>query len=170
MHYVDAVPLLHGADFGHAAYLAAAIATHGLIGYTLATVATDAPPAVGALAGVAADVDLLFPHAWPFPLVHRGVTHTPAVLLLALAALYVGGVGRDARTAVGLGYLSQLVVDSFTKSGVMWHYPIVPSSYGVALGIHSPAQTAAVWAVALGALVARRRSSAGSDPAERIHR
>ncbi|RDI71433.1 metal-dependent hydrolase [Halopelagius longus] len=159
-------------SLSHLGYLATAVATHALVGYTLGTLAFDAPRA-GVLGGVVADVDLFFPLAWEFPLTHRGLTHTGLAVGAALAVAAVrsraaaGGVGVDEtqsvssarRTmSVGVGYASHLLIDSTTPMGVPLFYPLSTARVGVQMGGHSGPATAALWLCCLAALWTRRRS------------
>jgi len=130
------------------------LATHALLGYTLGKVLVD-EPAWGLLGGVAADVDLLFPLVWEWPLVHRGVTHTALAAVVLTAA--VGRWRRSAGLAVGVGFASHLVIDATTPAGVPLFYPLSDASVGVTLGGHSRVATALLWLVCLAALLRRRR-------------
>lgn len=133
---------------GYAGLLAVALATHALLGYTLGAVFLDRPIA-GLIGALVADLDLLFPAALGWPLVHRGVTHT--VLVAGVATAIVATRDRRLGAAFGAGYASQLVVDATTPSGVPLLYPFTDTSYYLALGTtgHSPAPTAALWACCL---------------------
>lgn len=135
---------------GHGVFLAVAIATHGVVGYALGARLFDAPRA-GAVGGLLADLDLVFPAAWEFPLVHRGGTHT--VLALAVAAALTAALA-DRRTggAVGIGYAAHLAVDATTPKGIPVFYPISDTSHAVVLSGHSPTATALLWACCLGVL------------------
>lgn len=145
---------------GHAVFLAVAIGTHALVGYTLGAVLLDAPR-TGLLGGLAPDVDFLFPAALTWPLVHRGLTHSllALVCLSILAAAWARQrplVGRrerrsaanlDWRVAAALcvGYLSHLVIDATSPLGVPLAYPLASTRASVPLGGHSPTATAALW-------------------------
>ena len=162
----------------HWGYVAVAIATHAALGYALVRTLTACPPSVGAVAGVAPDVDLLFGPvllgpSLSFPLVHRGVLHTPAFLALVVGGLLLagrvranasgrdpgaGGVGRSGRApvagsvslGVGVAYFSHLAIDSLTRSGIMWLYPLSDHSFGLALGVHGVAGTTILWLGSIG--------------------
>lgn len=140
-------------DVSHAGFLAAALATHAVVGYTLGAVLFDAPRA-GLVGGVAADVDLLIPATWGFPVAHRGVTHTALAggLAVALAARW----NRRTAGAVGAGYGSQLVIDATTPLGIPVAYPVSTTFVSVPLGGHSPLVTGLLWTVCLAVLVHRR--------------
>lgn len=143
-------------DVDHYVFLASAIATHAVVGYALVRVFTSAPPALGIFAGVAPDVDLLFAPTWEFPLVHRGLTHTPLLLGVALGGLLLLDVygntvlPDDAVVGAGIAVLSHLVIDSFTNAGIMWLYPLSVRHFAYDLSIHSFAGTLLLWGVAAG--------------------
>ncbi|QSG11915.1 metal-dependent hydrolase [Halapricum desulfuricans] len=132
----------------HAVFLTVAIATHGVIGYTLGKALFDRPIA-GLLAGVAPDVDFLFPNALGWPFVHRGITHT-----LLVGALVVGIVAyrnRQTAAAVAVTYGSHLLIDTTTPKGVPHLYPLFETNYYLDLGTtgHSPIPTVAIWTCCL---------------------
>jgi len=143
-----------------AAFLATAFATHALVGGALGAVLFDRP-AAGAVAGLAADVDFLFPAALGWPFVHRGVTHS-APALLALAA---GAVGvwyavdaldghRPVGATVAVAYCSHLLIDVTTPKGIPPLSPFSDRVVHLALPTtgHSPVPTLALWAACLWAL------------------
>lgn len=134
----------------HWLYLLLAITTHGLVGYALVRAVTRYPPVIGALGSVAPDVDLLFDPGWQFPLVHRGITHTPALAGAVLVVLLLAGGSAAVAAAFGVGVLSHLVVDTFTRTGVMWLYPASTQSVAFDLSIHGMTGTVVLVAGALG--------------------
>lgn len=138
-------------DAGRAMFLLVAIATHALVGYALVRTFTEESPALGALWGVAPDADFLLPD-WGFPLVHRGITHTPAALLVVAGVAALAGRRRLA-SAVVLAAGAHLLVDSLTTTGIMWLYPLSTEFFAVDLDAHRPAGTALLWAASLGLLV-----------------
>lgn len=141
----------------HALFLWTAVATHAVVGYAVGAVVLD-EPAWGLLGGVVADVDLLFPLALEWPLVHRGVTHTAlaAVVLATLTSRW----RRRAGMAVGVGYASQLAIDATTPAGVPLLYPLSTARFGVDLGGHSRTATVLIWGGCFAALYWRRRRDA----------
>lgn len=149
-------------EMDHWLYLGSAVLTHAVVGVALAELA-DGPAALGALAGVLPDVDLLFPRTWPFPFDHRGLTHTPAFALAVVAAVALVARGRRTEAAVvaGLGLGSHLVIDTFTASGVMWRYPLSAAPTGVAAGIHGVTYDPVFWVVAGVAVAWARRGDGG---------
>ncbi len=142
----------------HGLFLAVAITTHALVGYTLGAALFDAPRA-GLVGGVLADGDFLFPSAWESPLVHRGITHS--AVAVGLLAAVVAARNRTAGGALGAGYASHLLIDGTTPMGVPLAYPLVTDRVGVTLGGHSPTATAALWACCLGWLAWHRRLPVG---------
>lgn len=140
----------------HALFLAVAVLTHSAVGYAVTRV-TGNPAAAGLQGGVLPDVDLLFGARLSFPFVHRGLLHTPLFVVLAAAVAYLRTRERETATAVLLGGLSHLVVDSFTAAGVIWLYPLDTRSFGVGWGVHDPLQTVLLWSGAVVAVAAARR-------------
>lgn len=141
-----------------AVFLAVAFATHAAIGYALVRGFTDADPRLGIVFGVAPDADFLFPAAWGWPFVHRGITHAPLAVLLAV--LVVGAVSRDRAmaSAVGLAMGTHLAVDALSPKGIPWAFPLeVTWSPGVA--VHSPAATVLLLSLAA-AVIAWRADGA----------
>lgn len=156
MVWGQTVPAGVAIDWGRVAYLLVAFATHALVGAVLASVVVGVRPSVGAVAGLAADVDFLFPQDLGFPFVHRGLTHSPAALVAVLLVGYGLDADDDRLAAVGVAYLSHLVVDTLTPKGVLWFYPLSTAGVGFDLDGHSPAVTLAVW-MACGAVYAHHR-------------
>lgn len=148
---------IHGAGLDHRLWVLAAVATHGVLGYGLARLATADGARAGLIAALVPDVDLLFPPAWPFPLVHRGLTHTPLAGAALIGVLYAAGARRDVTVGAALGFGSHLVVDTFTRSGIAWAYPLSRATVGVPADAHAVEYDLLVWAVAIAALLARRR-------------
>ncbi|WP_394342403.1 metal-dependent hydrolase [Salinigranum rubrum] len=100
-----------------------------MIGYTIVSVMREPAPIVGVVGAIFPDIDLLFAPAWSFPLVHRGITHTPLCGAVVVVSIWSWRRSRPHpsslslfSTAVTLGYGSHLIVDSFTASGVPWLY------------------------------------------------
>lgn len=148
----------------HAAFLAAAFATHALVGYTVGVLLAGRPRA-GIVGGLAADVDLLFPAALGWPLVHRGLTH--AVLAAVVATAVVLSWRRTAGVAFGGGYASHLLVDATTAGGVPLLYPLVsrPIHLRLPVGGHSVTATLLLWCGCLAVLYADGRLPARSEDA-----
>lgn len=143
--------------------LAAAFATHALVGAALGGLLFDRP-AVGAVAGLAADADFLFPTALGWPFVHRGITHSlPALFVLAGATAAVWDAvdaldrPRTAAATVVVAYGSHLLIDVTTPKGIPPLSPLSDRIAHVALPTtgHSPVPTLVLWAGCLWALSRR---------------
>lgn len=166
-----AAPLsIHAADLDHRLYVLFAVVTHAGVGYALVSLAPVGRPATGALAAVLPDVDLLFAPGWAFPLVHRGVTHTPAaaaLVTLAVAAAAAARGGRDAgaaaATAAGVGLCSHLLLDTLTRSGVMWLYPLSIAPFAVDLSVHAAEHGVLIWCFIVATLLVVRRRRRGES-------
>lgn len=132
-------------------FLAIALATHALIGYTLGQFLFDRPW-IGLVGGTIPDIDLLFPGMLEWPFVHRGITHTLLIGGLATTAILVRH--RRAALAFGVTYLSHLSVDTTTPKGVPHLYPLSDTHFYLDLPTtgHSPGPTVAFWVVCLGLL------------------
>lgn len=159
---------IHGAGLEHRLYVLAAVLTHALVGYTIASQLHDSLPLAGLIGAVLPDIDLLFTPTWSFPLVHRGLTHTPLCGAVVTGVIWLGtkwtlgkqslpiSSGRRLSTAMFLGYGSHLVLDSFTVSGVAWLYPISPVRYGVEAEIHGFEASLLLWLCCAVILVRQR--------------
>ncbi|QFU82774.1 metal-dependent hydrolase [Natronorubrum aibiense] len=135
-------------------YLAGAFVTHAIVGYALVRAFTDADPWIGAVLGVCPDADFLFPAAWDWPLVHRGLTHTPLFALGIVAGVYAIRREREVPVAVGLAIGSHLVIDSFSPTGIAWLFPI-ETTWSPGLAVHGTSATVLLWALSLGVLAWR---------------
>lgn len=155
MHWGQLLLPAASVDAARIAYLLAAFATHAVVGTALVATLLEVRPSVGAAAGLAPDLDFLFPQEWGFPFVHRGLTHSPAALTAVLLAGYALDADEDLLAAVGVAYLSHLVIDSLTPKGVLWLYPQSTTGFGFDLGGHSPPVTLVLW-TACGVVYARR--------------
>ena len=121
---------------GHAVYLLGAVATHAVVGYTLARLWTAAPAVSGAVGAVVPDLDLGILLGTPLGLAHRGVVHTPAFVLVLGVALAAPARTRRFAPGVVVGGASHLLIESLTKSGIMWLFPLDTTHYGLPLGVH----------------------------------
>ena len=84
-------------------------------------------------AGVIPDLDVLLDFG--FPLVHRGIIHTPFFLLVCVVFLYL--VTESPVTfAFGAGFLSHLLLDVITPSGILLLYPL-PVYYTLNLALYN---------------------------------
>jgi inner membrane protein len=150
---------IHGASLEHRVYVLRAVFTHAVIGFTLAYGYSRSVGWAGVLGAVVPDIDLLFSPAWQSPFVHRGLTHTPFLGGVVVAALLVTGRRRVA-LGVAIGFLSHLVLDSLTKSGVMWLYPLSVHHFAFDISVHSLGPTLVIWTVVLAVVAVRWRRSA----------
>lgn len=148
----------------YAAFLAVALTTHAIVGYTLGDRLFERPWA-GTAGALVADVDLVFPASVGWPVVHRGITHT--LLVAAVATVAVLSYRRTAGGAVGVGYASHLLVDSTTPKGVPVLYPLVEHHVYLDLPTtaHSLVLTVVLWAGCV--LVLRRARSVPGTTGER---
>lgn len=177
----------------HHLYLVVAFATHALVGYAVVGALTDLPRAAGVAGSLLPDVDLYLGPVLGLPVVHRGVLHTPAAALALGGGLLLGslsfdvvrrrvgafdvpgreggafGLPRRGLAAFGVGFLTHLVLDSFTSAGVMWAYPASAARVALGLPIHGAVGTAVLWAASLALLRygpgLGRRVHGGSDRA-----
>ncbi len=133
---------------GRIAFLIGAIATHAVVGYALGAVLANRPYA-GAVGGIVPDIDFLFPVAFEWPLVHRGLTHT--LLVATIATALIAFRHRAAGMVFGAGYVSHLLIDSTTPKGVPFLYPGLSDSFFFALPLdgHSTIVTVLLWSGAL---------------------
>lgn len=136
----------------HLLYLALAVVTHAVVGYTLVRVFTSCNPAIGLVAGIFPDIDLYFGHLWDFPLVHRGLVHTPFFLAVLLCVVALVGSSERVVLGVGIAFLSHLLIDSFTNAGIMWLYPASVHSFSYDISIHSAVADVVFWCLSLGVI------------------
>lgn len=133
----------------HDVYLLLAFLTHGVIGYALVRGLTDFPPLPGALGGVVPDVDLYLGPVLGLPVVHRGAVHTPAALAVLVGVALLLGAPRRVPAAFGVGFLSHLVVDTFTSAGIMWLYPASHARASLDVAVHGATGTVVLWLASL---------------------
>lgn|GEM_PF-509794 len=157
---------MSGFPGGHAGLLVSALATHALVGYTLGRVAVGRPWA-GVLGGVVADLDLLVPAAWGWPLAHRGITHTGLAALVAVGVVVAVTRRRDLATAVGLGYASQLLLDATTPLGVALWYPLTRTAVTIPGNAHAPVPTLVLWVACVAVLAVDHRLGGLATPVTR---
>ncbi len=137
-------------DLGRVLFVGGALLTHAAVGYALVRALTDADPRLGLLFGVLPDGDFLFPAGLGFPFVHRGLVHTP-VVLLAVVALVSALRRREVATAAGVALASHLLIDGLSPAGIMWLYPVTAAP-SPGLPVHGPVGTAALWLLVAGTL------------------
>lgn len=141
-------------DTGRFLFLVGAFATHAIVGYALVRGFTDVDPWMGAVLGIFPDVDFCFPAEWSWPLVHRGVTHTPLFALAIVAGTYAVRRDRAVGRAVGLAIGSHLLIDSLSPKGINWLFPLRATA-SPGLPVHGPVATILFWAVSISILVFR---------------
>lgn len=173
-------------DVGRVLFLGVAFATHGVVGYALVHAFTTVDPRIGFVVGVVPDADFLFPAAWGWPFVHRGITHSPVFTIAVVVGAYAIYRRREAVLAAGLPLLSHQAIDSFSPTGIAWTYPFEPfartgeSTLSIALStfevgsaavgslpaglpVHGPAGTVVLWGIALALLLGGSRRPMSSD-------
>ena len=91
------------------------------------------PKMPAAIAGVIPDLDILL--QGDFPLMHRGIVHTPFFLLVSIVLLYLVA-DKPTTFAFGAGFLSHLLLDVITPAGILLLYPI-PIFYTLNLAPYS---------------------------------
>ncbi len=90
------------------------------VGYTL-----KLPAKIAAAAGLLVDADMIFFLTGPsYPLVHRGVLHTPLALALIMILAYFATRRKDVSFAIAAGFISHLLLDTLNPTGIFWLYPI----------------------------------------------
>ena len=162
----------------HDVYLLVAFATHAAVGYAAvrglgpALGRAGLPAAAGVTGALLPDVDLFLGPLLGLPVVHRGAFHTPAALVVAAGGVLLAGsvvetvagsgrrpldavdppgadAARRVAAALGVGFLTHLLVDSFTDAGIMWLYPASTARVALGVPIHGAAGTAALWLASL---------------------
>jgi inner membrane protein len=141
-------------DPGRIPFLAGAFATHAVVGYALVGGLTRVDPRVGIGFGLLPDADFLFPAAWGWPFVHRGVTHAPLFALAVVAGTYAARRDRALAVAVALAIGSHLAIDSLSPAGIPWLFPL-EASPSPGLPVHGPPATILLWALSVGLLASR---------------
>lgn len=135
-------------------FLAEAFATHAIVGYALVRGVTDVDPRIGAVFGIFPDVDFCFPAEWNWPLVHRGITHTPLFALAVVIGTYAVRRDRAVERSVGLAIGSHLVIDSLSPKGINWLFPLKGTA-SPDLPVHGPVATILLWSVSIAILLYR---------------
>jgi inner membrane protein len=88
------------------------------------------PAAVG---GILADIDVIL--QYDFPLIHRGIMHTPFFVAVSIVFLYLI-LDKPTTFAFGAGYLSHLLMDIITPVGILLLYPL-PLYFTLNLAIYN---------------------------------
>lgn len=80
-------------------------------------------PLIPALVGgIIADIDYVLDYGFPF--IHRGVIHTPLILLVSVVLIYLATKRTDVSLSFGIGFLSHLFLDIITPTGIPLLYPL----------------------------------------------
>ncbi|MDF9747062.1 metal-dependent hydrolase [Natrinema salsiterrestre] len=149
---------------GRVLFLTVAFATHAVVGLALVRGFTAVDPRTGTWLGVVfgllPDADFLFPAAWGWPFVHRGITHSPVFALAVVAAVYAIRRTRAAALAAALAIGSHLLIDSLSPMGIQWLYPI-ETTWSPGLDVHGAIGTILLWSLSLGVLAWRTNDLAG---------
>jgi len=74
-----------------------------------------------AIAGIIPDIDFVLHYG--FPLMHRGIVHTPLFMLICIGIILVATKSRPITAGFGVGFLAHLLTDIITPTGVMFFYP-----------------------------------------------
>jgi len=77
-------------------------------------------PAV--IGGIIADLDYVLDYGFPF--MHRGVVHTPLILVVSVVLLYLATKRTDVSLSFGVGFLSHLFLDIINPTGILLFYPL----------------------------------------------
>lgn len=121
-------------------YLLVAITTHALLAYALVHRFTGADPRLGPVFALLPDLDLLFPEAWPWPFVHRGLTHAPLTGGAFILVIYLVTRDRSVTAAATLAIASHLAIDALSPRGIDWVFPFVDTG-GPGVAVHGPLLT-----------------------------
>ena len=109
------------------------------------------------IASVIADADVIFYITGTgFPLIHRGVFHTPIVLSIILIGIFLATKRKDITMAFGVGFLGHLFLDTLNPTGIMWLYPL-PTFFSLNLVSYSDITANGVIMLASACLIATRR-------------
>ncbi len=79
------------------------------------------PRVPAAIGGLIPDLDIVLQYGFPF--MHRGIVHTPFFLVVCVVFLYLI-VESPVTFAFGTGFLSHLLMDIITPSGIPMLYPL----------------------------------------------
>ena len=80
------------------------------------------PPMVTAISGVLPDIDVALDYG--YPLIHRGIVHTPLFVAVASLALFAITRKKEYTYGFAAGFLSHLFIDTANPSGILWLYPL----------------------------------------------
>lgn len=91
------------------------------------------PKIPAAIGGVIPDLDVLL--QGEYPLMHRGLVHSPLFMLICIVILYLI-IEPPAVFAFGAGFLSHLLLDIATPAGILLLYPL-PVFFTLNLAVYS---------------------------------
>ncbi len=94
--------------------------THVIFAFSLIYI-LRLPIVAGIISSILPDLDLTFTFA--FPLVHRGILHTPIALIVLTTLFYLITQNKSSTLAFAIGFLTHLFLDSLTPMGIMWLFP-----------------------------------------------
>ena len=94
--------------------------THFMVALALAYL-LKLPKLPTALAGIIPDIDIVLQS--DFPLMHRGIVHTPIMMVIAVVLLYLV-VDKKTAAGFGVGFTAHLLTDLITPAGIMLLYPL----------------------------------------------
>ncbi len=94
--------------------------THFMFALALAYV-LRLPRIPTAIAGIIPDLDFVLNYGFPF--MHRGIIHTPVIMLACMAGIFIFTRNKPLTAAFGVGFLGHLLTDIITPTGVMFFYP-----------------------------------------------
>jgi inner membrane protein len=94
--------------------------THFMFALALAYV-LRLPRVPTAIAGIIPDIDFVLHYGFPF--MHRGIIHTPLIMLTIMLALYAVTRNIPLTAGFGVGFLGHMLTDLITPTGIMFFYP-----------------------------------------------
>lgn len=144
--------------FGLIVFLTVAFATHAIVGVALVRGFADVGPRAGVWLGIvfglAPDADFLFPAAWGWPFIHRGILHSPLFALSVVAGTYALCRNRAIALAAGLATGSHLVIDALSPMAIPWLFPL-RATWSPGLDVHGVIATTLLWSASVGVLAWR---------------
>jgi inner membrane protein len=111
------------------------------------------PKVPAAIGGIIPDLDVLL--QGDFPLMHRGLVHTPLIMAISMVMLYLVFQPPIA-FSFGMGFLSHLFLDIANPTGIMLFYPL-PAFFTLNLAVYNNvAANLGIMAWSLAAILACR--------------
>lgn len=108
---------------------------HYVVPFALIAWGTNYNPWWGAVGGGFMDIDVVLSQFGYVP--HRGVVHTPAMLVSVIAVTYLLGARHGALVGLWVGGMTHLVMDTLTVWGIMWLWPLTRTSFGIEAHLNS---------------------------------